>query len=128
MRQFQTLVKNDLKKEHLKIHDYLGCLFTNATVKKNGLGQGLFKVRVARKGQGKSGGFRDIIFWEDGTHSIAVYQFAKGDSENINDEQLAYFKELADNFKKLTEDDVSKLLAENFFLEYKDGTKDKKKK
>jgi hypothetical protein len=118
--QFKKLLKSDLKKEHMTIIDYLKRLFENATVKKEDLGSNLFKVRVAREGQGKRKGFRDIIFWEDGKHSIAIYHFAKGDTENIDDVELEYLKELANGFKKLTEKKIEQLLVKNVFLEYKD--------
>jgi hypothetical protein len=127
LRQFQKLIKSDLKKENLDINAYLEILFVNAAIKKNDLGHGLFKVRVARKGQGKSGGFRDIIFWEDGKRTIAIYHFSKGDTENVNEEQLAYLRELASGLKKLTEKNIEQLLTQNLFLEYKNESKNKKK-
>ena len=95
-------------------------MFENAKVKKEDLGSHLFKIRVAREGQGKSKGFRDIIFWEDGKRSIAIYHFAKGYTENIDDVELEYLKELATGFKKLTEKNLEQLIAKNIFLEYKD--------
>jgi hypothetical protein len=59
------------------------------------LGSNLFKVRVARKGQGKSGGYRTLIVYRHGDRAIVVYGFKKSVSDNIADDELAFFRELA---------------------------------
>jgi hypothetical protein len=59
------------------------------------LGGGVIKQRVARKGQGKSGGFRTMILFKAGTRAFFVHGFAKNDRDNINDDELAAFKKLA---------------------------------
>ena len=59
------------------------------------LGGGLIKQRVARPGQGRSGGFRTIIAWRAKDRSIFVYAFAKNMRDNISDAELADLKDLA---------------------------------
>jgi hypothetical protein len=59
------------------------------------LGSSLFKVRVARKGQGKSGGYRTLIVYRQGDRAIVVYGFKKSAQDNIADDELAFFRELA---------------------------------
>ncbi|MCU0501664.1 MAG: type II toxin-antitoxin system RelE/ParE family toxin [Anaerolineae bacterium] len=59
------------------------------------LGSGLFKVRVARQGQGKSGGYRTLIVYRQDDRAIVVYGFKKSDSANIADDELILFRELA---------------------------------
>lgn len=59
------------------------------------LGSSLFKVRVARQGQGKSGGYRTLIVYRQGDRAVVVYGFKKSDVDNIADDELALFRELA---------------------------------
>jgi hypothetical protein len=59
------------------------------------LGGGVIKQRVAREGQGKSGGFRVIILYKRGTCAFFVHGFAKSDRANIMQDELAALKELA---------------------------------
>jgi hypothetical protein len=59
------------------------------------LGSSLFKVRVARKGQGKSGGYRTLIVYRQGDRAIVIYGFKKSDVDNIADDELTFFRELA---------------------------------
>ena len=48
----------------------------------------MIKQRIARPGEGKSGGYRSIILFRKGTHAFFVYGFAKSDRENIEDDEL----------------------------------------
>jgi hypothetical protein len=56
------------------------------------LGGGVYKVRVARSGAGKSGGYRVIVFFKSGDRIFYVYGFAKSDMGNISEKQLKDFK------------------------------------
>ncbi|MCK5647315.1 MAG: type II toxin-antitoxin system RelE/ParE family toxin, partial [Gammaproteobacteria bacterium] len=47
------------------------------------LGAKLYKKRVARTGQGKSGGFRTIVTYQKEDRSIFLYGFGKGSKSNI---------------------------------------------
>jgi len=47
------------------------------------LGGGLIKQRVARQGQGRSGGYRTIIAYRAKERAVFFYGFAKNDRENI---------------------------------------------
>ena len=58
------------------------------------LGGGLIKQRVARPGQGKSGGWRMLIAYRQGQRSVFLLSFAKNDLDNIDPRQLADFKAL----------------------------------
>lgn len=59
------------------------------------MGGGVIKQRLARKGRGKSGGFRSIILFRRGARSFFVYGFAKNEQSNINQEELKAFRKLA---------------------------------
>jgi len=59
------------------------------------LGGGVIKQRIARHGQGKSGGFRTLIVFRAGTRAFFVHGFAKNEKDNIEREDLAALKRLA---------------------------------
>ena len=52
------------------------------------LGGGLIKQRLARPGQGRSGGFRMIVAYRAAGRAVFLYGFAKNDLDNIEDDQL----------------------------------------
>jgi hypothetical protein len=52
------------------------------------LGGGVYKLRLARPGQGKSGGYRVIVFYRSGDKTFYVYGFAKSEKDNISDKEL----------------------------------------
>lgn len=62
------------------------------------LGGGVFKQRIARKGSGKSGGFRTIVLFKVGGHSFFVHGFAKNEKANITPGELKALKKLAATF------------------------------
>lgn len=59
------------------------------------LGGGLIKQRVARRGQGRSGGYRTIIAYRAKGRAVFLYGFAKSERENIDSKQLATAREFA---------------------------------
>ncbi|MBE0531189.1 MAG: type II toxin-antitoxin system RelE/ParE family toxin [Rhodospirillales bacterium] len=59
------------------------------------LGGGVIKQRIARRGRGKSGGFRTIILFRRETMAVFVYGFAKSDRDNIRPDELKAFRQLA---------------------------------
>jgi len=52
------------------------------------LGGGVIKQRIARPGQGKSGGYRSIILFKSGDRALFVYGFAKNHQENISPREV----------------------------------------
>jgi hypothetical protein len=52
------------------------------------LGGGLIKQRLARAGQGRSGGFRMIVAYRVAGRAVILYGFAKNTLDNIEDDQL----------------------------------------
>src|SRR5450432_568751 len=59
------------------------------------LGGGVIKQRIARPGQGKSGGFRTLIVFSASTRAIFVHGFAKNEKDNIERDELLALKKLA---------------------------------
>ena len=56
------------------------------------LGRGLIKQRVARAGQGRSGGFRVLIAYREGQRAVFLYGFAKSERDNIRPDRLAIWQ------------------------------------
>lgn len=56
------------------------------------LGGGVFKMRLAREGEGKSGGFRSLVCFKHAELAFFVYAFAKSERSNIDLEELADLK------------------------------------
>ena len=48
------------------------------------LGGGLLKKRIARSGQGKSGGFRTLVATNKGNRWVFVFGFPKNERSNID--------------------------------------------
>ncbi len=59
------------------------------------LGGGLIKLRIARPGQGKSGGVRTIVAFRRSEVAFFVYGFAKNERQNIRQDELKAFRDLA---------------------------------
>ena len=59
------------------------------------LGGGVIKLRIARKGEGKSGGSRAIVLFRSNARAVYAYGFEKKDQENIRLRELEAFRELA---------------------------------
>ncbi len=58
------------------------------------LGGGIIKQRVARSGQGRSGGYRMLIAYQVGRRAVFLYAFAKSERENIERDELLTLREI----------------------------------
>jgi hypothetical protein len=76
------------------------------------LGSGVIKQRIARPGQGRSGGYRSVILFRKGELAFFVYGFAKSDRENVDTDELAGFRLLAKGYLALSQKQIDKLLAD----------------
>jgi hypothetical protein len=81
------------------------------------LGGGVIKQRVARPGQGRSGGYRTLILFRVGTRAVFAFGFAKSDQANIAPADLALLKNTASMTLGLTEDDIARLVATGQLIE-----------
>ena len=59
------------------------------------LGGGLIKQRVARHGQGRSGGYRMVVAYRTKTMAVFLYAFAKNERDNIDADELLSLREIA---------------------------------
>ncbi len=65
------------------------------------LGGNLYKVRIPRTGQGKSGGFRTVVVFKESDRAIFIYGFSKNEKDNLDKEELKYFKKLGKDLLKI---------------------------
>lgn len=99
------------KKNGLKKVDLLDAL--KRTINGSGvvnLGGNIYKIRVAKNGQGRSGGFRTILIFKKGKRSLFIYGFEKNDQDNIDKGTLADYKKFAVTFLNYTDDDINRLV------------------
>jgi len=83
------------------------------------LGGGLYKIRTARLGEGKSGGFRTILVFREAEIVVFVYGFAKTDKDNLDKEELKYFKKLAKDLLKIENKKYIELKKQGSFISLK---------
>lgn len=70
------------------------------------LGGGLVKKRVARPGKGKRSGFRTLVATNKGNRWIFVYGFPKNERSNIDRDEEAALKKLAEYLLSLVPEDM----------------------
>ena len=59
------------------------------------LGGNIIKQRIARAGQGKSGGYRTIIAFKKGDKAFFIHGFAKNEKDNIDKKEEQALKKYA---------------------------------
>ena len=77
----------------------------------------MIKQRVARSGQGRSGGYRVLIAFHSETRAVFLYGFAKSERDDIDDDQLATLKEIAVAWLIAEESRVERALVEGILQE-----------
>ena len=83
------------------------------------LGGSVLKQRIARTGQGKSGGFRTIILFRKGELAFFVYGFAKSERENIRPDELKAFRKLAQEMLRYGTTDLAAAMKNETLKEIK---------
>jgi hypothetical protein len=81
------------------------------------LGGGVFKMRIARSGEGKSGGYRVIVYFKSGDRTFYVHGFAKSDMANISQRELVRAKRQAKTLFAMTDNQIQAALKERMFEE-----------
>ena len=83
------------------------------------LGGGVIKQRVARRGAGKSGGFRAVIVFRVRELAIFVHGFAKSEVENIRPDELFALKKLASEILAYSQNAIEQAVQEGTLMEVK---------
>ncbi len=78
------------------------------------LGGGVFKKRLNKNMH------RSIVLAKGGRHWVFAYLFAKKDRANIDDDELADFKKLAQAYDRMTESELASALGQGDLLELHD--------
>ena len=81
------------------------------------LGGNVIKQRIARVGQGKSGGYRTIIIYKKEDKAFFVYGFAKSERENIDKNEIDVFKKSAKELLALSDKHIQELIENGALTE-----------
>ena len=84
------------------------------------LGGGVIKQKVARPGEGQSGGFRTIILFRAKDRAVFVYGFGKNERDNIRDDELTEFKNLAALMLAYSDDEIARAIERGALIEVSD--------
>ena len=87
------------------------------------LGGGLIKQRIARPGQGKSGGFRTVIAYRRSQRAVFLFGFAKNERANIGDDELEEWRQIGQLYLALDEQRVEAAITAQEFMEVRHGEK-----
>jgi len=81
------------------------------------LGGGVIKQRVARAGQGRSGGYRVLIAYRTRTLSVFLYGFTKSERDNVDDDELATLREIAKGWFQADPTVLTRAIADGLIQE-----------
>jgi len=81
------------------------------------LGGGVYKIRLARPGEGKAGGYRVIVFFRSEERAFYEYGFAKSDRANINQKELKMLKRAAKKYFSMTPDQLRERIEQGKLVE-----------
>ncbi|OGA21370.1 MAG: hypothetical protein A3I02_09195 [Betaproteobacteria bacterium RIFCSPLOWO2_02_FULL_67_26] len=85
------------------------------------LGGGVFKKRIAKRGQGKSGGYRMILASNLGDRWVFMFGFAKNERDNIDDKELKLIKDLASVYLAMDEPMLKRAITAGELVEIRHG-------
>jgi hypothetical protein len=74
-------------------------------------------MRLGRPGEGKSGGYRLIVFFKSEERTFFVYSFAKSKRGNIDEKELRSYKKDAKVNLSLTEEQIRDHLRKRTWIE-----------
>ena len=81
------------------------------------LGGNVIKQRVARPGQGRSGGYRTLIAYRSQIRAVFLFGFAKNDMDNIDDDELKELRKAAAELLGWSDDEVAVMVAGGKWME-----------
>jgi len=87
------------------------------------LGGGLIKQRVARPGQGRSGGYRMVVAYRAAGRAVLLYGFAKNERDNIDDNELEALRVIGANWLAASIEKIMRGLDEGELKEIDRGDK-----
>lgn len=81
------------------------------------LGGNVIKQRVARAGQGRSGGYRMLVAFRSKARAVFLYGFAKNERDNIDKDELATLREIAAAWLAADIDQIERAIAKGVLQE-----------
>ena len=81
------------------------------------LGSGVYKVRLARPGEGKSGGYRIIVFFRSKERTFFVYGFEKSAKDNIDQGELRVFRSRSKDVLSMKDRQINDRLKNGTLIE-----------
>lgn len=88
------------------------------------LGGGLIKQRVARQGEGKSSGYRTLVFFRHEERAVFAFGFAKSSKANLNAAELRTYKQAAGIMLGLTQAQIDTEVRDGRLFEVNDDAQD----
>ena len=85
------------------------------------LGGGIIKQRVARQGQGRSGGYRMLIAYRTADRAVFLYGFAKRERDNIGSDELATLRDIGASWLAADAAQIEQALVDGTLAEVHDG-------
>jgi hypothetical protein len=89
------------------------------------LGGGVIKQRVARTGQGRSGGYRMLIAYCSGNRAVFMYGIAKNDRGNIDEDELTTLRNIGAAWLAAQPEELVHAIKEGILEEMNDDNKSK---
>jgi len=81
------------------------------------LGGSVYKMELARKGEGKHGGYRSIVVFKSEFRTFFMYGFPKSKRDNINDKELKVFKNKAKDNLAFTDELINLYIKNKVLIE-----------
>lgn len=119
----KILITNWFRKWLKRVNIELGDLISSAKkLNENpessvSLGAGLYKVRVKRKHQGKSGGYRTLLIFKKDRLILYVYGFSKNEKDNIEQDELKLLKKLSKDILMMSGKELSRQINNGSFID-----------
>lgn len=119
----KILITNWFRKWLKKVKIEKGDLILSAkTLNKNSesavsLGAGLYKFRIRRKYQGKSGGYRTLLIFKKEELALYVYGFSKNEKDNLEQDELKLFKKLSKDILLMNDQEINNQIKSGSFID-----------
>jgi hypothetical protein len=81
------------------------------------MGGGVYKIRLARSGEGRSGGYRIILFFRSEDKTFYHYAYPKAARDNIDEKELRVFKKLAKRYLAMTDEQLTEAVKAGEVIE-----------
>jgi len=81
------------------------------------LGGDVYKMRMARDGEGKSGGYRVVVIFKRGLRTFYVEGFTKSNKDNIGQKEKKNFKHMARKYLGFSDEAIDLAVKTGSFIE-----------